>query len=157
MQPLSGGGGCTNTEDTEVKMAESVKKAGVVREPGWLYYLDKSGNISRAPMRRGAGKKAGRPQRVATVNVKREDGFLYYITKDGDVARAPMNRGTPKKKATPRSIVDALDDLLQCVRELRANPQSKERMIPKFTAIFAELMVPDPAAETARYFNMFAK
>jgi len=37
--------------------AEKVAKAGVTRETGWLYYIDKAGNIARSKMVRGGQKK----------------------------------------------------------------------------------------------------
>jgi len=33
--------------------AEEVAKAGVTRESGYLYYIDKNGDVSRSPMARG--------------------------------------------------------------------------------------------------------
>ena len=33
--------------------AEKVADAGVTRESGFLYYVDKNGNVSRSPMARG--------------------------------------------------------------------------------------------------------
>ena len=36
-------------------MAEKVKTCGVSKEKGYLYYLDKQGDVSRAPMARGRG------------------------------------------------------------------------------------------------------
>ena len=33
--------------------AEKVANAGVQREAGYLYFIDKNGNVSRAPMARG--------------------------------------------------------------------------------------------------------
>jgi hypothetical protein len=38
-------------------MAEKVAKVGVKREEGYLYYVDKAGDISRAKMARGRRKK----------------------------------------------------------------------------------------------------
>ncbi|MBT9132871.1 MAG: hypothetical protein DDT31_00382 [Syntrophomonadaceae bacterium] len=38
-------------------MAEKVTKVGVKREEGYLYYVDKAGDISRAKMARGRRKK----------------------------------------------------------------------------------------------------
>ena len=38
-------------------MAEKVAKAGVKREEGFLYYIDKQGDISRAKMARGGQKR----------------------------------------------------------------------------------------------------
>ena len=78
-------------------MAEKVAKAGIKRAKGYLYYLDKQGDISRAKMARG-GSKGGRPEKVTKLGVKRQDGFLYFIDKQGDVSRAKMVRGGKKKK-----------------------------------------------------------
>jgi len=38
-------------------MAEKVKKTGIVREKGFLYFIDKQGDVSRAKMARGKKKK----------------------------------------------------------------------------------------------------
>ena len=37
-------------------MAEKVATTGVKKEKGYLYYLDKGGNVSRSKMARGANK-----------------------------------------------------------------------------------------------------
>jgi hypothetical protein len=76
-------------------MAEKVKTCGVKKESGYLYYLDKQGDVSRSKMAR-AGKGGGNAQKIATTNVTREKGYLYFIDKDGDVARAEMARGRKK-------------------------------------------------------------
>jgi 20S proteasome alpha/beta subunit len=73
-------------------MAEKVKTVGVNKESGYLYYLDKQGDVSRSKMAR-AGKGGGNAEKVATAGVSRESGYLYFIDKDGDVARAKMARG----------------------------------------------------------------
>ena len=73
-------------------MAEKVKNTGVTKQSGYLYYLDKNGNVSRTKMARGANK-GGSPEVVANAGVRRESGWLYFIDKDGDVARARMARG----------------------------------------------------------------
>ena len=33
--------------------AEKVATAGVTRESGWLYFIDKNGDVARSPMARG--------------------------------------------------------------------------------------------------------
>ncbi len=38
-------------------MAEKVAKVGVKKESGYLYFVDKNGDISRAKMARGGKKK----------------------------------------------------------------------------------------------------
>ena len=73
-------------------MAEKVKNTGVTKQSGYLYYLDKNGNVSRTRMARGANK-GGSPEVVANAGVRRESGWLYFIDKDGDVSRARMARG----------------------------------------------------------------
>ena len=73
-------------------MAEKVKNTGVTKQSGYLYYLDKNGNVSRTRMARGANK-GGSPEVVANAGVNRESGWLYFIDKDGDVSRAKMARG----------------------------------------------------------------
>ena len=79
-------------------MGKVVCKCGIKREAGFLYYLDKKGNVSRVNM-----KRAGKPYRkkietVAKVGIKRKTGFLYYIDKKGNVCEAKMVRGKKKKK-----------------------------------------------------------
>ncbi len=73
-------------------MAEKVKKTGVAKEKGYLYYLDKQGNVSRSKMARG-NEKGGNAEVVNKAGVQRESGYLYFIDKDGDVSRAEMARG----------------------------------------------------------------
>ena len=82
-------------------MGEKVQKVGVKREDGFLYYIDKAGDVSRAKMARG-GKKGGKPQKVTKVGITKEDGFLYYVDKGGDVARAKMVNSGKKAKAKKR-------------------------------------------------------
>lgn len=79
---------------------EKVFKAGIQREPGWLYYFD-NGNVMRTRMVRGGQKKkpGDKPEVVLKTDVKREDGFIYYLDKQGDVARSVASRGgTARKK-----------------------------------------------------------
>ena len=53
-------------------MATVVEKTAIKREKGWLYYLDKRGDVSRARMARGGGKAPrGGPQKVAKCGIKR--------------------------------------------------------------------------------------
>ena len=72
-------------------MADKVKKLGIKKEKGYLYYLDKNGDVSRSKMARG-NQQGGNAEVVASTGVTREKGFLYYIDKDGDVSRSPMAR-----------------------------------------------------------------
>lgn len=75
-------------------MAEKVAKVGVKKTAGYLYFVDKKGNVARAKMVRG-GKKKGRQKQevVAKSGVKKAKGYLYFIDKKGDISRAKMARG----------------------------------------------------------------
>ena len=84
-------------------MAQKVAKVGVKKQKGYLYFIDRKGNVARAKMARG-GRKKGRQKQdvVAKVGVKKEVGYLYFIDKQGDISRAKMVRGGKKKKGKKR-------------------------------------------------------
>jgi hypothetical protein len=83
-------------------MAQKVYKAGVKREKGFLYYLDKKGNVCKVKMARGGSTSKSKPVVVVKTDVVRKEGFLYFIDKQGDVASVKMSRGGRKKKATKK-------------------------------------------------------
>ena len=78
-------------------MADKVLKVGIKREKGYLYYIDKQGDVSCAKMARG-NKKGGSPKKVEKCGIKRKVGYLYFLDKKGDVSCAKMKRGGKKKK-----------------------------------------------------------
>ena len=77
-------------------MAELVAKVGVKKQAGYLYFVDKHGDISRAKMAR-AGKKGGKIEKVAKAGVKKATGWLYFVDKKGNISRAKMVRGGRRK------------------------------------------------------------
>jgi hypothetical protein len=78
-------------------MAEKVMKCGIKRKKGYLYYVDKRGNVVETKMARGKAKGGG-GKVVAKAGVKKVKGYLYFIDKKGDIARAKMLRGRKKKR-----------------------------------------------------------
>lgn len=78
-------------------MAEKLVKLGVKRQAGFLYYIDKQGDVACAKMARG-NKKGGSPKKVAKCGIKRKTGYLYFLDKHGDVSCAKMKRGGKKKR-----------------------------------------------------------
>lgn len=75
-------------------MAEKVEKVGVKKEGGYLYFVDKKGDVSRAKMARGGRKKGSSgTEKVAKVGISKESGYLYFVDKQGDISRAKMARG----------------------------------------------------------------
>ncbi len=79
-------------------MAKKVAKVGVKREPGYLYFIDKKGNVAKAKMARGRKKGKAKITVVEKVGVKKQPGFLYFLDKQGDVSCAKMVRGGKRKK-----------------------------------------------------------
>lgn len=75
-------------------MAEVVAKTGVKKAKGYLYFVDKRGNVARALMSR-AGRKKGKAkvEVVAKAGVKKVAGYLYFVDRKGNVCRAKMARG----------------------------------------------------------------
>lgn len=67
-------------------MATVVKKTKVTREKGYLYFIDKSGDISR--FKRGSKTKS----KVKKVGLTREKGFLYFLDKEGNISKSKMKR-----------------------------------------------------------------
>ena len=78
-------------------MAEKVAKAGIKRQKGYLYYVDKRGNVVETKMARGKAKGGG-GKVIAKPAVKKAKGYLYFIDKKGDVSRAKMLVGGKRKK-----------------------------------------------------------
>lgn len=74
-------------------MAEKVAKVGVRKQDGYLYFVDKKGDVSRAKMARGRKRRGGAPEKVAKAGVKKQSGYLYFVDKAGDISRAKMVRG----------------------------------------------------------------
>ena len=78
-------------------MAQKVEKLGIKRQKGYLYYVDKKGDVSCAKMARGKSR-GGNPKKVAKCGIKRKEGYLYFVDKKGDVSCAKMVRGGRRKK-----------------------------------------------------------
>jgi len=83
-------------------MAEKVQKVGITREAGYLYFVDKQGDISRTLMARG-DKKGGKASKVQKAGVNKEKGYLYFIDKQGDISRSLMRRGGKGSKSKKRA------------------------------------------------------
>lgn len=80
---------------------KKIAKVGIKKQKGFLYFVDKQGDISCAKMARGA-KKGGNRKKVAKVGIRRVAGYLYFIDKHGDISCAKMVRGGTKKRKSAR-------------------------------------------------------
>ena len=72
-------------------MSKKVLKVGVEREEGFLYFIDKDGDIAKVAMARGGKKGKGtKAKKVEKTHIEKESGFLYFLDKDGDISKAKM-------------------------------------------------------------------
>ena len=83
-------------------MGKVLVKCGIKREPGYLYFVNKTGDAARVRMKRPGMKGSFKQEVLAKCGIKRESGMLYYIDKQGNVAAATMSRGGRKKKAVKK-------------------------------------------------------
>ena len=88
-------------------MAKKVYKAGIKREKGYLYYIDKKGNVCKVKMARGGSGGRGSPQVLVKSGIQREEGHLYFIDKQGDISCVAMSRGGRKRKSTKKKAKKA--------------------------------------------------
>ena len=59
------------------KQQELVLKTNIMRESGWLYFIDKDGDLSKGRMGGNTQKK------LFKTNIQREEGYLYFC-KEGE-------------------------------------------------------------------------
>jgi len=79
-------------------MAKKIAKVGVRKQKGYLYFVDKRGNVARAQMARGKKRGKGKVEVVAKVGIRKQAGMLYFIDKQGDISGAVMSRGGRKRR-----------------------------------------------------------
>ena len=94
-------------------MAEKVARVGIRKADGWLYFVDKHGDISRSKMARGGRKKGyTKTEKVSKVGVKKDAGYLYFVDRKLDL----IKRGA---KYIPASTIEAVvsqhEGVAECV------------------------------------------
>ena len=67
-------------------MAEVVKKLGLAKLDGFLYFVESDGTVWK--------HKGGQKTIVSKSKIKREEGYLYFIDMNGDLAR----RSNPQER-----------------------------------------------------------
>ena len=70
-----------------------IARTGIEKESGYLYFLDKNGDVARVRMARRGEKTSRKHEVVAKVGVERKQGFLYFIDKNGNISQTKMARG----------------------------------------------------------------
>jgi len=103
-------------------MGQVVCKCGINREKGYLYFLDKKGNVVRVQMARKGERTSKRHQILYEAGIKKKEGYLYYIDKHGNVvetlmqrARSPNHKRIEKQNKREISIKKDVDvNQLKC-------------------------------------------
>lgn len=88
---------------------EVVHESKIQREKGYLYYIDKVGDISRVRFERkqpalyntckDIPKEENKPEKVLKLKLKRDPNYLYYIDKNGNISRCRKAASGRKPKA----------------------------------------------------------
>ena len=77
-----------------LRPGEHAAEKQVKREKGWLYFIDKEGDVSRVKMARSRSDKGPKEhEKIAKLGLVKEKGYLYYLDKKGYIARTKMKRG----------------------------------------------------------------
>jgi len=97
-------------------MAKIVAKTGITRESGFLYFVDKNGDVARARASVGGKKGGGKIQVVEKTGIKKEPGCMYYIDKNCNVAEVKMNRKGGKKKKKSDLAVPTVKHIVYTVK-----------------------------------------
>ncbi|MES2504556.1 MAG: hypothetical protein V4534_06735 [Myxococcota bacterium] len=81
-------------------MSEKIMEAGIKRETGWMYFLDRELNVYRSKMMRN-GQNATEikpPELVLRTELKRHKDYLYYVDKEGNISQSKASRGGGSRK-----------------------------------------------------------
>lgn len=76
-------------------MAQKVAKVGIKREEGWLYYIDKDGDVARVKMARGGKKKKKAAPKKATKKKVVKKAVKKVVKK---AVKKPVKKVVKKKK-----------------------------------------------------------
>ena len=82
-------------------MAEKVMKCGIKKEKGYLYFIDKKGDISCAQMARGRKKGKGKKKAVKKKTVKKK-AAKRKVAKKKPAKRKVAKKKPAKKKAAKK-------------------------------------------------------
>lgn len=70
-----------------------ISETGITREDGYLYFVDKNGDVSRVQMARRGKKTSKKHELIAKLGIQRKYGYMYYLDTNGNVAQTKMARG----------------------------------------------------------------
>ena len=84
--------------------AKKIATPGIKRESGFLYFIDKKGNVCCTMAKKFKTAKEKGTKVVSETKICKKPGCMYYVDKDGDVCEVHMSRnGAKKKKHTEKA------------------------------------------------------
>jgi hypothetical protein len=83
------------------KGQQKVEKAGVKREEGFLYFIDKQGNVAKVKMARSSGRRSART--AAKRAPKRRTAARKTAKRGAAARRAPKRRATAGRTRARRA------------------------------------------------------
>jgi hypothetical protein len=66
-----------------------LKKIGIRRQEGYLYFIDSAGDVSRV---RFGNRKIVLREKIYKLGIKKNPAYFYYLTARGDVAMSPITQ-----------------------------------------------------------------
>ncbi len=65
----------------------------IIRESGYLYFIDKEGDVSRVEMASSRADKGLKVhEKIAKVGIVKEKSYFYYLDKEGFISKKKMQR-----------------------------------------------------------------
>ncbi|MCK4670731.1 MAG: hypothetical protein KAT43_06020 [Nanoarchaeota archaeon] len=77
--------------------SRKVARLGLKKEPGFLYFVDRNGDVWAVNSIKSNIEKE--KKLVAKAGVQKKENCLYYLDTDGDVCEVQMNRSGKQKKS----------------------------------------------------------
>lgn len=70
-----------------------IAQTRITREEGYLYFVDKNGDVSRVQMARRGKRNSKKHELIAKLGIQRKAGYMYYLDSNGNVSQTKMARG----------------------------------------------------------------
>lgn len=117
-------------EEVEQEPQEIIEPQRPKKEKGYLYFVDRGGDISRAKMVKGRKKEKQKKEKVLKVGITRQPGLLYYVDKNLEIKSARMNRSGRKKSKRKKKAIKVVKNS----KKVKRRVTTKNRKVKRKTA-----------------------
>ncbi len=108
-------------------MQEKVIEIGLKREPGYLYFLDKEGDISRARQGRTKKEEKEKPKKIEKIIPKTED--VIKVAEDILIEKQQPTILTPTVPIEPAAITKAVAKTEEIIAETKEEKEAKIKQL----------------------------